>query len=159
MRFLNKALAPLVFWIAYTLFRSKLNQQSEKKHTFVMKLFRFAADNGHMRALSVYGHLLHFRGEGVDNRIQGGIYLQRAAEQGDVKAAYQMGRIFEEGFESYFQPNQEKALAYYQQAAASEHHLAMVRMIKVFAQGELGQKIDQGQEQFWQEKLAQREFA
>lgn len=159
MRFFNKSLAPLVFWIAYTLFRSKINQQSVKKHTLVMKLFRFAADNGHMKALSIYGHLLHFRGEGVDNRIQGGIYLQRAAEKGDVKAAYQMGRIFEQGFESYFQPNQEKALAYYQQAAESEHHLALVRMVNVFAQGELGQEMNQDKEQFWQQKLAQIEFS
>ena len=159
MRLFNKSLAPLVFWIAYTLFRSKINQQSVKKHTLVMKLFRFAADNGHMKALSIYGHLLHFRGEGVDNRIQGGIYLQRAAEKGDVKAAYQMGRIFEQGFESYFQPNQEKALAYYQHAAESKHHLALVRMVNVFAQGELGQEINQDKEQFWQQKLAQIELS
>jgi hypothetical protein len=71
MRFISRLLAPFVFVIAYALFRSSMQQKSLKKHTFVMKLFRFCADNGHKKALSVYGHLLHFKGDGVQNRIQG----------------------------------------------------------------------------------------
>ena len=149
MRWFNRLLAPVIFFIAYRLFRSSINQKSIKKHDFVMKLFRFAADNGHKRALSVYGHLLHFRGDGAQNRIQGGIYLQQAADKGDVKAQYQMGKIFEEGFEHYFQPDSSKALAFYQQAAGQGHQLAIKRLVDIYENGELGQQVDSAVADKW----------
>lgn len=151
MRFVSKLLAPLMFWVAYTLFRSSIQQRSRKKHDFVMKLFRFCADNDSVRALSVYGHLLHFRGEGVENRIQGGIYLQRAAEKGEAKAQYQMGKIFETGFEHYFQPDSAKAVAFYQQAAEQGHQLAVKRLVEVYTHGELDQTVDFDMSQYWNE--------
>lgn len=153
MRWLMKLLAPLLFWIAFGLFRSSILKRSERKHHFVMKLFRYAADNGSCRALSVYGHLLHFRGDGVDNRIQGGIYLQRAADMGDVKAQYQMGKIFEEGFEHYFQPNAGKALDYYTRAADQGHQLALQRLIDVYSQGELGEGVNETEADRWRSRL------
>lgn len=121
-----------------------------------MKLFRFAADNGHKRALSVYGHLLHFRGDGAQNRIQGGIYLQQAADKGDVKAQYQMGKIFEEGFEHYFQPDESKALTFYQQAAEQGHQLAIKRLVDVYENGELGQLADLALAASWKGKQPQQ---
>jgi TPR repeat protein len=124
MRFIGKLLAPVVFWIAYALFRSPFARSGKPQHQGVMRLFRYAADHGNRRALSVYGHLLHFRGEGVSNRVQGAIYLQRAADLGDMKAQYQMGRIFEQGFEHYFQPDSVKAKQYYALAAKQGHMLA-----------------------------------
>lgn len=119
-----------------------------------MKLFRFCADNGHRKALSVYGHLLHFKGEGEQNRIQGGIYIQRAAEKGDDKAQYQMGRIFETGYEHYFQPNAAKSVAFYQQAAEQGHQLAIKRLIYVYREGALGLDADPDKEKFWQDRQA-----
>ena len=154
MRVINRLLAPLIYLIAYTLFRSSIKQRSRKKHNFVMKLFRFAADNGHKQALSVYGHLLHFRGEGVQNKIQGGIYLQQAAQKGDAKAQYQMGKIYEEGFEHYFQPDSSKAFKYYQQAAQQAHQLAVKRLIDIYTQGELDQEANAELAQQWQAKQA-----
>lgn len=155
MRFFSKLIAPLVFFIAYGLFRSSVKQGSLKKHNFVMKLFRFAADNGDKRALSVYGHLLHFRGEGVENRIQGGIYLQQAAEKGDLKAQYQMGRIFEEGFEHYFKADPGKALVFYQQAAEQGHHLAIKRLCDAYTDGELGLQADPRKADQWLARMPQ----
>ena len=152
MRWFSRLIAPLVFVIAYGLFRSSIQQKSRKKHTFVMKLFRFAADNGHKKALSVYGHLLHFRGEGEQNRIQGGIYLQQAAEKGDAKAQYQMGKIYEEGFGHYFQPDHSKALRFYASAAEQGHQLAIKRMVEVYRDGELGQASDVTESEKWQSK-------
>ncbi len=149
MRFISKLFAPIVFFIAYRLFRSSIKQGSLQKHIFVMKLFRFCADNGYARALSVYGHLLHFKGDGVQNRIQGGIYLQQAAEKGDAKAQYQMGRIFESGYEHYFQPDLEKALSFYLQAAEQGHQLAVKRVVDVFQQGELGQQVNVEKAEYW----------
>lgn len=153
MRWFSRLIAPLVFVIAYGLFRSSIQQKSRKKHTFVMKLFRFAADNGHKKALSVYGHLLHFRGEGEQNRIQGGIYLQQAAEKGDAKAQYQMGKIYEVGFEHYFQPDHSKALRFYTSAAEQGHQLAIKRMVEVYRDGELGQASDVTESEKWQSKI------
>lgn len=149
MRWLMHLLAPLIFYVAYGLFRTSVFKKSQAKHRLVMKIFRYAADNGSTRALSVYGHLLHFRGDGVQNRIQGGIYLQRAADQGDMKAQYQMGRIYEEGVEHYFQPNAEKARYYYELAAKQGHQLAVARMVDIYANGELSVPVDEGQANHW----------
>ncbi|MDO6512791.1 MULTISPECIES: tetratricopeptide repeat protein [unclassified Neptuniibacter] len=152
MRFISRLLAPLVFVVAYALFRSSIQQKSLKKHNFVMKLFRFCADNGHKKALSVYGHLLHFKGDGIQNRIQGGIYLQQAAEKGDEKAQYQMGRIFENGYEHYFQPDAEKSLSFYTKAAEQGHQLAIKRLVDTYAQGELEQVADPLKADYWRAK-------
>ena len=136
MRLLMKLLSPLVFWVGYGLFRSPFLRRSRSRHNWAMKVLRFAADNGHRRALSVYGHLLHFRGEGVANRIQGAIYLQRAAEMGDSKALYQMGRIHENGYEHHFPVDPAKALEAYRQAAELGHPLAIRRMEQLDESGE-----------------------
>ena len=149
MRWLMHLISPLIFHIANALFRTSLLKKSQAKHRFVMKVFRYAADNGSTRALSVYGHLLHFRGDGVQNRIQGGIYLQRAADQGDMKAQYQMGRIFEDGFEHYFQPNAEKARHYYELAAKQGHQLALARMVDIYTKGELAVEADEENASHW----------
>ncbi len=150
MQTLVKWLAPGIFFLAYWAFRSSLFKKSPKKHTFLMKVFRFAADNGSQDALSVYGHLLHFRGEGVENKIQGAIYLQRAADKGDSKAQYQMGRIYEEGFEHYFSPSEEKSLNYYTAAAESGHVLAISKLINIYQNGGLGRAPDETQLKYWQ---------
>lgn len=153
MRWLMHLISPLVFWVAYALFRSSVLRKSERKHRWVMKVFRFAADNGNSRALSVYGHLLHFRGDGIQNRIQGGIYLQRSADAGDLKAQYQMGRIYEQGFEHYFLPDQDKALHYYQLAAKQGHTLAVQRMVDLYRDGGLGVSPDSAELQRWEQCL------
>ncbi|GGO82113.1 hypothetical protein GCM10011348_22730 [Marinobacterium nitratireducens] len=153
MRLLMKLVAPLIFWLAYGLFRSKLLRSSRRKHDWVMKLFRFAADNDNRRALSVYGHLLHFRGDGIANRIQGALYLERAADKGDAKACYQMGRICEQGFEHRFPSDAVRALHYYRRAAELKHPLALRRLIDVYRDGELGQTPDSAEVARWEAKI------
>lgn len=150
MRGLMRLLAPLLFWLAYGLFRSKLLRSSRRKHDLVMKLFRFAADNDSRRALSVYGHLLHFRGDGLANRIQGALYLERAADKGDAKACYQLGRICEQGFEHRFPPDAARALHYYRRAAEQRHPLALRRLIEVYRDGDLGQAPDAAEASRWE---------
>ncbi|MGD9861022.1 MAG: tetratricopeptide repeat protein [Marinobacterium sp.] len=155
MHWLMRQLAPLIAWLADRLFHLSLFKRSRQRHRLIMRLFRFAADNGSQRALSVYGHLLHFRGEDVASRIQGGIYLQRAADAGDPKAQYQMGRIFENGFEHYFTPDLGKALHYYRQAAEQLHPLAIRRMIEVYEEGALGVAIDPARANCWRQRQHQ----
>lgn len=155
MHWLMRQLAPLIAWLADRLFHFPLLQSSRLRHWMAMRLFRFAADNGSRRALSVYGHLLHFRGTDVASRIQGGIYLQRAADKGDAKAQYRMGQIFEQGFESYFQPDLSQALTYYRQAAEQQHPLAIKRMIEVYEEGALGVAIDPARADCWRRRQAE----
>lgn len=155
MNTLMRWLAPVLFKISYWIFRSPVFKGSKYRHDKLMKIFRFCADNDSVQALSVYGHLLHFRGEGKDNRIQGGIYLNRAADKGDVKAQYQMGKIYEEGFEHYFEPSNEKAMKYFSLAAEQGHHLAVSRLIKAYQEGELGIQVDQKEAALWQARLPQ----
>lgn len=151
-RIINRLLSPPVFWLASGLFHSPVARSSAKRHHSVMKLFRFSADNGYRPALSLYGHLLHFRGDGIQSRVQGGMYIQQAAEQGDEKAQYQMGRIFEVGYEHYFQPDPAMALRYYRMAAEQQHPLAVKRLIDVFEQGELGEMADAAAAHYWRQQ-------
>lgn len=151
---LKKLLADSLFFISYGMFRSTIQQKSFKKHKFVMKLFRFSADKGSRKALSVYGHLLHFRGERIEDRIQGGIYLQRAAEMGDSKAQYQMARIYEQGFEGYFMPNSDRVIENYRLAAKQQHPLAIKRLIQIYTTGELGLAADLVEAEKWQQQQA-----
>ena len=150
MKALMKWLAPGIFKFAFLLFRAPWFKSSQRKHQWIMRIFRFAADNDSCQALSVYGHLLHFRGEGKDNRIQGGIYLQRAADKGDMKAQYQVASIYESGFEHYFPASDEKSLDYYQRAASQGHALAISRLLKVYQLGELGQAVNTKEAERWQ---------
>ena len=157
MRLFMTLFAPLLGWLAFQLFRFPLFKKSQIKHRLVMKLFRYAADNGSVRALSVYGHLLLFRGEGVTNRIQGVIYIERAADKGDSKAAYQMGKIFEEGYQNY-PVNPDKAVKYYRKSADSGHMLAIRRLVDVYNNGELEQAKSGADAAYWLNKLEEGHF-
>jgi len=148
-RALLSAVAPLLFWIAYAAFRSRWLRHSGRKQRWVMGTLRLAADVGYRRALSVYGHLLFLRGDSPQSKIQGGIYLERAAQQGDMKAQYQVGRIYEQGFEFYFRADTDKALHHYRAAAAQGHALAISRLADAAAQGELGLQPDAAEAARW----------
>ncbi|MBP0049111.1 sel1 repeat family protein [Marinobacterium sp. AK62] len=152
MRLLTRVTAPLLGWLAARLFHFPLFKRSRLRHRMAMKLFRVAAEGGSCSALSTYGHLLHFRGEDHASRVQGGIYLERAADLGDARAQYQMGRIYEQGFEPYFRPDAVKALAYYRSAGEQGHPLAVKRMIEVYDEGVLGAAIDPARAECWRKR-------
>lgn len=154
MHWLMRQLAPLIAWLADRLFHLPVFRGSRLRHRIAMRLFRFAADNDSKRALAVYGHLLHFRGADVASRIQGAIYLQRAADRGDARAQYRMGQVFEQGFEHYFQPDLSRALQYYRLAAEQQHPLAIKRMIEVYEEGALGVAIDPVRADGWRQRQA-----
>ena len=155
MRLFMTLVAPLLGWFAYFLFRLTVAKKSRVKHNIVMKLFRYAADYGSVKALSVYGHLLFFRGDGETNKVQGAIYLERAAEKGDIKAAYQMAKIYEVGY-TRFAKDQDKARGFYLQAAEGSHPLALRRMVDIYTDGELGQDISEARAAFWRDKQVLR---
>ncbi|MFT6915023.1 MAG: TPR repeat protein [Motiliproteus sp.] len=153
MRGLLRLLAPLIFWITYRAFRSKRFKRSARKHRWMMSSFRLAADIGHTEALSVYGHLLFLRGDSPKSTIQGAVYLERAATQGDMKAQYQMGRISENGGGKDDRINLDKALDYYLQAAEQGHVLAVTRLADGYANAELGLLQDTAKAESWRQKM------
>ena len=148
MRLFMTLVAPLLGWFTYFLFRLPVAKKSRVKHSFVMKLFRYAADYGSVKALSVYGHLLFFRGDGETNKVQGAIYLERAAEKGDAKAAYQMGKVYEAGCTN-FPADNTKAFRLYLQAASAKHILAIRKLVEVYQQGLLEQPVSDEKSEYW----------
>lgn len=152
MSWLMRPLASLINGLAGYLFHLPVFRQSRLRHRLAMRLYRWAAERGSRAALATYGHLLHFRGEDLASRIQGGLYLQRAADLGDARSQYQMGRIYEQGFEHYFRPDPVKALAYYRRAGEQNHPLAVKRMIEVYEEGALGVAIDPARAECWRKR-------
>lgn len=144
--------ATLVFKLANLIFHSPVGRRSKWRHEWVMRLFRYAADHHNQSAQSVYGHLLFFRGDGPASREQGGRYLEMAAKQGDVKAHYQLARIYELGALQRFPRDAAQALSHYQVAAEQGHPLALKRLVEVYQQGELEQPVDQDKAAYWQQR-------
>ena len=152
-RAILKLLAPPLFWLTHRAFRSKLFNRSARKHRWMMSCYRLAADSGHQQALSVYGHLLCLRGDSPKSKIQGAIYLERAAGMGDSKACFQMGRVYEDGLEDYFDIDLAKAVDYYLLAAELDHALASNRLADAYQNGELGLSIDADAARHWRGRL------
>lgn len=117
-------LGRLAAWLAYRLFRGPLARRSPQLHKLAMKLFRYGAERGDCKALTTYGSLLHFRGADPQSRTQGALYLQAAAEQGDPKALWLVGKFYEEGLPPFFGKDQKRAHACFQKAADLGHPLA-----------------------------------
>ena len=111
-------------WFAYRLFRGPLARRSPQIHKLAMKLFRFGAERGDRAALTTYGSLLHFRGADPQSRTQGALYLQAAAEQGDTKALWLVGKFYQEGLAPFFEKDLAKARSCFQRAADAGHPLA-----------------------------------
>lgn len=150
-RLLFRLMAPLYFWIGYTAIRSGKFPITNGRNQWIMKMLRLAADFNHRRALSLYGHLLHLHGDTSQSKIQGGIYLQRAADMGDMKAQYFIGRLFENGFELYFSIDEDKAVSYYQLAAEQGHIIAINRLIDIYENGEMQIPQDPEKADYWRQ--------
>jgi TPR repeat protein len=67
-----------------------------------------------------------------------------------MKSQYQMGKVYEMGYESYFSVSGEKSLHYYRLAASQGHTLAISRMIKVYKEGQLGEESNVDEVKHWQ---------
>ncbi len=141
----------LKFLLAEKLFHSSVLRHSRLRHQWVMRLFKASANEGHLKALSVYGHLLYFRGISPLDKGRGVNYLLDAARQGDVKAQYQMGCIYEKGY-GHLQRSSEQAVRWFVRAAEQGHPLACRRMAKACTEGELGLAINPDQSEYWERK-------
>lgn len=144
----------LAAWSAYAIFRSPFARRSKWIHDKTMKLFRVGAQRGSVKALSTYGFLLHFRGLDQASKEQGALYIQAAAERGDSRSQYQMGRLYEEGYPPVIFKIADKAFENYQAAAEQGHPIAIQRMGDIFTNGELGREVDLKRASSWATKLS-----
>ncbi|MES2820812.1 MAG: sel1 repeat family protein [Pseudomonadota bacterium] len=96
---------------------------------------------GDVVAQSFYGHLLLFRGQGLGAQEEGVRLLQLAARAGDGKAAYQLGALSLAG-NSRHAPDAAAAAAYWEQAVAAGHPLAMRRLAELYREGGPGLPAD-----------------
>ena len=143
----------LAAWTAYAIFRSPLARRSKWIHDKTMKLFRVGAQRGSVKALSTYGFLLHFRGSDAASKEQGALYIQAAAERGDARSQYQMGKLYEAGYPPVVFKIADKAFDNYKAAAEQGHPVAIQRVVDIYAHGELGRDVDLEKAQQWEAKL------
>ena len=143
----------LAAWTAYAIFTSPLARRSKWIHDKTMKLFRVGAQRGSVKALSTYGFLLHFRGADAASKEQGALYIQAAAERGDVRSQYQMGKLYEAGYPPVIFKIADKAFENYKAAAEQGHPIAIQRMVDIYTNGELGRDVDFVVAKEWEAKL------
>ena len=143
----------LAAWTAYAIFRSPLARRSKWIHDKTMKLFRVGAQRGSVKALSTYGFLLHFRGSDAASKEQGALYIQAAAERGDARSQYQMGKLYEAGYPPVIFKIADKAFENYKAAAVQGHPVAIQRMVDIYTNWELGRDVDFVAAQEWEAKL------
>jgi len=148
-------LGDIAAWGAYALFRSPLARRSRWIHDKTMKLFRVGAQRGSVKALSTYGFLLHFRGSDAASKEQGALYIQAAAERGDAKSQYQVGKLYESGYPPVIFKLADKAFENFQAAAEQGHPVAIQRMVDIYTRGELGRDVDLAKASSWEAKLGQ----
>lgn len=145
-------LGNLAAWTAYALFRSPIARRSKWVHDKTMKLFRVGAQRGSVKALSTYGFLLHYRGADAASQEQGALYIQAAAERGEAKSQYQMGKLYESGYPPVIFKMADKAFENYKAAAEQGHPIAIQRMVDIYTQGELDREIDLSAAKSWESK-------
>lgn len=112
-------------------------------HNRALRLLGFCADQGHMGALTLMGHLLCYRGANPAAKQQGKYYLQLLSQRGDAKAQYQLALIGEADDQL------NDSLMLYTQAAKQGHYLAIKKMINVYESGLLGMSVNVQQQAYW----------
>jgi len=99
---------------------------------------------GDPKALSFYGHILLFRGQGYGARQEGIRLLRLAAESGDAKAAYQMG-VISLGEDANHGPDGTQAAHWWALAVEAGHPLAANRLAQLYMVGGPGLAPDRQQ--------------
>jgi TPR repeat protein len=152
----------------YWLNRAAIEGNNSEAQYLLGKMYRLHADARQNRELAdnllarsaAQGYedairFLHFM-EGLGFRVEEGFYqrtpdLHRLAEDGDPEAQYQLAMRYESGAFGEKQDN-EKALYWFRQAAASGHVMAMKSLAHIYQNGLAGTAVDLKAAQYWSEK-------
>lgn len=117
--------AKLGYWLARQLFGYRWAQQNQRVWEWMQNQYVRMANTGHKEAQAFYGHLLYHKGQGKAARYEGLRYLRMAGEQGDEKAAYQVGMHFLQ------EADKQQAKEWFEKAEALEHPMAEVQLNKL----------------------------
>lgn len=134
--------ARMGYWLARRLFHLSWVMRQPRAWAWMQGQYARMAALGSVSAQSFYGHLLLFRGQGLGAREEGLRLLRMAAEQGDGKAAYQLGVQCFTG-DARQAPDAAAAAKWWSQAADQEHPLAAQRLAGLYATGGPGLAADE----------------
>lgn len=109
---------------------------------------------GHVEAQSFYGHLLLFRGQGVGVRGEALRLLKAAAEAGDGKAAYQVGRQLLAG-DLLDAADAAQAAHWWALAGRAGHALAAHQLAELYRGGQGNLAADLQAAERWQQRAAE----
>lgn len=130
-------------WFSYILgrflFLSGLAQWHRRLHEFAMKRLQVAADQDFAPAQLFFGQLLKYRGASVLNRVAGIRYLHQSADKGSAEAQFMLAEALLDPELVY--PSdliKHDPVKLYENAAASGHNMAALRLSKAYEQGSLG---------------------
>ena len=146
----------LEYRLAEQLFHHRWLPRSPRTQRLTMRLFQRCAKAGHVEALSTYGHMLFHRGASPQDKARGARYVLEAAHNGDIRAQYQAGCIYEHGCAQYPRRD-DHAVTWYARAGEAGHPLAADRLAKAYRLGSLGLAVDAQRAAHWQ-MLADRQL-
>lgn len=135
--------------LAEQLFHTRWLPRSPRTQRLTMRLFQRCANAGHPAALSLYGHMLFHRGASPQDKARGARYVLEAAHQGDVRAQYQAGCIYERGCAQYPRRD-DHAVTWFARAGEAGHPLASARLADAYRRGALGLAVDAERAEQWQ---------
>ncbi len=138
---LHKARARVGYWTARRLMAMSWAVKQPKAWRWMEGQFARMAALGDPKAQSFYGHILLFRGLGHGARQEGIRLLRLAAENGEAKAAYQMGVecLREDTTQG---PDGVQAARWWSLAVEGGHPLAATRLAQLYAAGGHGLAAD-----------------
>lgn len=93
----SSILANIVNAVAQRLMVLQCSQGRRYPSHFVLRMFQYAAERGHLGAMTCLGELLLLEGACRTDKRSGLEYLRRAAKAGFGRAQYQMGIAYVEG--------------------------------------------------------------
>ncbi|WP_166359210.1 tetratricopeptide repeat protein [Pseudomonas akapageensis] len=137
------------YWLARRLFHWRWFVRQPRAWRWLEGQFSRMANLGDIGALSFYGHILAFRGQGLGAREEGVRLLRLAAQGGDGKAAYQLGVISLAGTPSVA-PDAQAALQWWTLALKAGHPLAALKLSQLYQQGGPGLAPDPEQARRYQ---------
>jgi TPR repeat protein len=140
------------YWLARRLFHWPWFVRQPRAWRWLEGQFSRMANLGDIGALSFYGHILAFRGQGLGAREEGVRLLRLAAQGGDGKSAYQLGVISLAGSASQA-PDAQAALQWWTLALKAGHPLAALKLSQLYQQGGPGLAADPVQAQRYQANL------
>lgn len=131
---LHKVRARVGYLAARKLMAARWAVRQPKLWRWMESQFSRMATIGDRNAMSFYGHILLFRGQGFGARREGIRLLRLAAEQGDAKAAYQMG-VVALSEDATHGPDGVQAARWWAIAAEAGHPLAATRLAQLYTAG------------------------